>query len=128
MSFFELGSDKAHIKRMPDIDTKSDILLCDYCGNTVLVSYHDKMMCPTCLHIYEPNWEFLKHADQEGTIDDIGSNKGAMDFVNDDPHFKPRLTLNRKKLEEDEDPDYIKKDREYRYRNSSAKLVKVTKG
>lgn len=129
MKFFELGSEKSNnpdIKSKVDVDPQNDNMLCDYCGNTILKSYQgDKMICPTCLHIYEPNWEFLKHENKESTIDEMET-RGQLGFVSENNN-SPKVTLSRKNNDDNQEPDYILRERQTRI-NRGLKLVKVTKG
>lgn len=118
VSFFDPDSDNSTIDPKSDINIENDynneqeeIPLCDSCQNIILVRYkeHNKLICPSCLTIYDPKWEYIQIQDQETTLDDLSS-KGEMTFVNEDEKLKQRTTLNRQNATIEDNLDYVKKE------------------
>lgn len=94
---------------IPDPEDEQ-IILCDSCatGNIVLKPYQgNKLICPNCLNVYDPYFEYLKHQDREFTIDSDTATSGILSY-GENPVTKTPLSPIRKKLEKDKEPDYVK--------------------
>ncbi len=100
-----------------DIDIENTIPLCDSCKNVILKPYkdHNKLICPQCLTVYDPKYEYIQIQDQETTLDDLSA-KGEMTFINEDKKIRQKTTLNRQNSNL-ENTDYIKKEFD-RYRQT----------
>lgn len=94
------------------LDADNNRVLCDICNDgIVLVPYQSSdLICPRCMHIYNPTFDTIKHDIIETTIDELqDSHSGTMSYVEDTEH-NPTKTRIRRKISDEEMPDYVRQE------------------
>ena len=87
-------------------------VLCDLCDDGIrLVPFNGgNLICPRCMNVYNPTFETIKHDVIETTIDELqDSNSGTMSYVEDTEH-NPTKTRIRRKISDEEMPDYVRQE------------------
>ena len=87
-------------------------LLCDTCPNGVRLEPYlqDKLICPNCMTVTDPTFSHVLHDTIETTIEEYAeAHSGELSFVNEKIET-PHHTRIRKKLQEEDLPDYVKKE------------------
>lgn len=111
ISFFDLNSESSKIQdKTNDINIENDIPLCGICQNAVLKPYKDqvsKLICPQCLEVYNPKYEYIQIQDQETTLDEISS-RGELSFKDDT--ISIRKTVIRAEHNNNENLEYVKQE------------------
>lgn len=90
-------------------------LLCDTCPNGVRLEPYlqDKLICPNCMTVTDPTFSHVLHDTIETTIEEYAeTHSGELSFVNEKIET-PHHTRIRKKLQEEDLPDYVKKEIEF---------------
>ena len=94
-------------------DEESNPVLCDICNDGIrLMPYlQDSLICPRCMHISNPRFEpAIKHDVIETTIEELqDSHSGTMSYVEDTEHT-PTKTRIRRKISDEEMPDYVRQE------------------
>lgn len=92
------------------IDEDNNPVLCDICDDGIrLIPYNGgNLICPRCMNVYNPTFDTIKHGVVETTIDELqDSHTGTMSYVEDTKH-EPDKTRIRRKISEEELPQYVK--------------------
>lgn len=93
----------------------SNPVMCDRCNDGItLIPYEsNNLICPRCMHIYNPTFDTIKHQTIETTIEEMqDTHSGTMSYVEDSKH-EPKKTRINKKLAKDEMPQYLKDEIEF---------------
>lgn len=104
----------------------SNPILCDICQDGIrLIPYlSNSLICPRCMHIYNPAFDTIKHDIVETTIEEMqDTHSGTMSYVEDTKH-EPKKTRINKKLTKDELPDYVKQEIDFIQWRPGYKVVK----
>jgi len=117
--FFDSGDTKgAHQiepKYRPE-DFHDVVVLCDLCGGNIRLEPFQggKLVCPRCLSVTDPTFDYVKHDIVETTIEEDRDNDNRqMGFINDDPKLRDKTKI-RKKMEEDAElPDHVKQELDF---------------
>ncbi len=94
------------------IDEDTNPVLCDICDDGIrLITYNGgNLICPRCMNVYNPTFDTIKHDVIETTIDELqDSHSGTMSYVEDTEH-NPSKTRIRRKISQEEIPDYVKQE------------------
>jgi uncharacterized CHY-type Zn-finger protein len=92
------------------LDEETNPVLCDICNDGIKLVYYqtNTLICPRCMHVYNPVFDTIKHDVVETTIEELqDTQSGTMTYVENSPE-KPHKSKIRKKLSEDDLPWYVK--------------------
>lgn len=137
MSFYDpdelpFSSVEPKYKHTDLIQPDSIPILCDICqdGRRLVPYQETKLICPTCLDVVDPHFEYVKHAVTESTIDEESEyNTGELSYLDKYPTnmTETKKTRIRTKMEHDNAPDYVKREIEQIKWRGGVQVVKEHK-
>lgn len=110
-------------------DDDNNPVLCDNCNDGItLVPYQQtNLICPRCMHVYNPVFDTIKHDVIETTIEELqDSQSGIMSYVENKPE-QPHKSRIRKKMASEDLPQYVIDEIEHIHWRKGYKTVPLDK-